>query len=208
MARIAPFQCCAAVIAGVFRSHIVCLTEFGKSHFRNFVRRWVMLRVSPAARSRCFGFRRGVFNSVVLPALVIGAVANAQEGAQAPQRQEHETLTAPAQPQQPASGPPAASEVLVPDATAGTTQLPPIVVRGDTPKAKRDSPPQKPVAQSGRTTQRAAQSAPTTQQAAQDAPTPQQAALNTQMTTMNEARDTNILQRSAPRPTPLLARPS
>jgi hypothetical protein len=129
MARIAPFQCCAAVIAGVFRSHIVCLTEFGKSHFRNFVRRWVMLRVSPAARSRCFGFRRGVFNSVVLPALVIGAVANAQEGAQAPQRQEHETLTAPAQPQQPASGPPAASEVLVPDATAGTTQLPPIVVR-------------------------------------------------------------------------------
>jgi outer membrane receptor protein involved in Fe transport len=152
-----------------------------------------MLRVSPAARSRCFGFRRGVFNSVVLPALVIGAVANAQEGAQAPQRQEHETLTAPAQPQQPASGPPAASEVLVPDATAGTTQLPPIVVRGDTPKAKRDSPPQKPVAQSGRTTQRAAQSAPTTQQAAQDAPTPQQAALNTQMTTMNEARDTNIL---------------
>jgi hypothetical protein len=83
--------------------------------------------------------------------------------------------------------------VLVPNATAGTTQLPPIVVRGDTPKAKRDSPPQKPVAQSGRTTQRAAQSAPTTQQAAQDAPTPQQAALNTQMTTMNEARDTNIL---------------
>jgi hypothetical protein len=158
-----------------------------------FVRRWVMLRVSPAARSRCFGFRRGVFNSVVLPALVIGAVANAQEGAQAPQRQEHETPTAPAQPQQPASGPPAASEVLVPNATAGTTQLPPIVVRGDTPKAKRDSPPQKPVAQSGRTTQRAAQSAPTTQQAAQDAPTPQQAALNTQMTTINEARDTNIL---------------
>ena len=128
-------------------------------------------------RSRSFTIRRRLFNGVVFPALVIGMVANAQQGAMSPQRQAQQTPTAPAQPEQPASGAPAASEAPAPSSTAGQTQLPQIVVAARAPKAapksKQNSPAPKPVAQ--------------------DAPTPQQAALNAQMTKMNEARDSNLL---------------
>jgi outer membrane receptor protein involved in Fe transport len=134
-----------------------------------------MLRM--LVRSRPFTIRMRLFNGVVFPALVIGTVANAQQGAMSPQRQAQQTPIPPAQPEQPASGAPAASEAPAPNSTAGLTQLPQIVVAARTPKAapksKHNLPAPKPVAQ--------------------DAPTPQQAALNAQMTKMNEARDTNIL---------------
>ena len=141
-----------------------------------------MLRVPMLGRSRSFAIRRRLFTGVVFPALVIGTVANAQQGAMSPQRLAQQTPTSPAQPQQPASGAPAASEVPAPNSTTSTTQLPQIVVAGGTPKPKPKSK------RASNTTRCSEALTP-----AQDVPTPQQAALNAQMTKMNEARDTNIL---------------
>jgi hypothetical protein len=139
-----------------------------------------MLRVPMLGRSRSLAIRRRLLTGVVFPALVIGTLAYAQQGAMPPQRLAQQTPTAPAQPQQPASGAPAASEAPTPGSTTGATQLPQIVVAGATPKPKpkRSAP------------QPAAQNAPPP---AQDVPTPQQAALDAGMTKMNEARDNNIL---------------
>ena len=139
-----------------------------------------MLRAPTLGRSRSFTIRRRLLTGVMFPALVIGSIANAQQWAMPPQRLAQQTPTAPAEPQQPASQAPAAPEAPTPNSTTGPTQLPQIVVAGVTPKPKpkRSAP------------QPAAQNAPTP---VQDVPTPQQAALNTQMTKMNEARDTNIL---------------
>ena len=139
-----------------------------------------MLRVPMLGRSRSLAIRRRLLTGVVFPALVIGTLAYAQQGATPPQRLAQQTPTAPAQPQQPASGAPAASEAPTPGSTTGATQLPQIVVAGATPKPKPKRSAQQP----------AAQNAPPP---AQDVPTPQQAALDAGMTKMNEARDNNIL---------------
>jgi hypothetical protein len=167
------------------------MTELAKSQFRVFVGRSIMFRVPLTDRSRSLAIRRSLFNSVVFPALVMGTVASAQDGAVSPQRQEQQGPNIP--PQQPASGPPAASETPA----AGTPLSPVVVTAGPEKAAPR--PKQKPTAaksggRGGSKTRQAAQDATTAQQVAgQDRLTPQQAALDGQMTKMNDARDINIL---------------
>jgi hypothetical protein len=146
-----------------------------------------MFSVTILGHARLFPNRARLFSGVALSALVIGAVANAQQQP-TPQQQEQQTPSAPAEsqdsgtpavsqaPEAPAtSQAPAASEAPAAGAVTGQKQLPQIVVSGSNtaPKKKRSA--------------RAQQPSP------QDAPTPAQAALNAEMTKMNAARDTNIL---------------
>ena len=113
-----------------------------------------MLSVTILGHARSFSNRARLFSGVMLSALVIGAVAKAQQRPTSPQQQEQQTPSAPAQSQQPASEPPAANS------PTGQTQLPQIVVAGGKPKSKPKRSVQAP------------------QPVAQDAPTPAQAALN------------------------------
>jgi hypothetical protein len=138
-----------------------------------------MLRIPMLGRSRSNTIRGSLF--AVLPALIIGSVASAQQEV-SPQQQEQQTPTAPAQPQQPASAGPSPSEAPASNSTTSATELPQIVVAGATPKPKPK--------RSAQATQPTAQNAPAPPQ---DVPTPQQAALNANMTKMNEARDRSLL---------------
>ena len=136
-----------------------------------------MLTVTTLKDGRSFSTCARLFSGVAFSALVIGAVAHAQQQPTSPRQQEQQTPSAQAQLQQPASEAPAASEVPAAAETVGQKQLPQIVVSGGkpkpAPKLKRNVPAPQPVTR--------------------DTPTPAQAALNTEMTKMNEARDTNIL---------------
>ena len=136
-----------------------------------------MLSVTTLKDGRSFSTCARLFSGVAFSALVIGAVAHAQQQPTSPRQQEQQTPSAQAQLQQPASEAPAASEVPAAAETVGQKQLPQIVVSGGkpkpAPKLKRNVPAPQPVTR--------------------DTPTPAQAALNTEMTKMNEARDTNIL---------------
>jgi outer membrane receptor protein involved in Fe transport len=125
-----------------------------------------MLSVTILGHARLFSNRAGLFGGVVLSALVIVAVANAQQQPTLPQQQEQQTPSTPAQAPQTPPAPNAAG-------ATNRTELPPIVVSAPRQNLK---PKPKPSTQ-------AAQAAP--QQA--DAPTPAQAALNSKMKAMDQA---------------------
>ena len=92
-----------------------------------------MLRM--LGRSRSFTIRRRLFNGVVFPALVIGVVANAQQGSMSPQRQASKLRLHPPNPNSQLRELPPLQKHPPLARRPVQTQLPQIVVAARAPKA-------------------------------------------------------------------------